>query len=403
MDKNNLNQFLLDIQKRGATIEKEIIAVRRHLHAYPEVGHKEFKTTAYLKKEIRKQHLKINDNYAATGFWATLETGRPGPVIAVRTDIDALPITEKTGLAYASTRPGYMHACGHDVHMAIMIATVKLLVGMKKELKGKIKFLFQPAEEVPPGGARPMIKAGVLKSPKVDAIVALHVDPNLPCGTIGTSDGVSMASVFDFDLIVTGRSGHAALPHIAIDAITVSAQIITGLQQIVSRMIDPIQPAVITFGTIRGGMVRNAIADRVELSGTARSLDPAVSNKIPRLIKKVATNIGKSYGAKVEIVTNAHYPPLKNHPRVNRFVTDSFKQLFPRGKAQNLPPVMGGEDFACYLKQTPGAMFRLGVGNKKIGADKPWHHVAFKVDEKAIMTGYTTMTATVINLLLNWP
>lgn len=399
---DDYNLLLPDIQKRGAAIEREIIALRRHLHRYPEIGHEEFKTTAFLKKEIRKLRLKITDNYAETGFWATLDTGRPGPVIAVRTDIDALPITEKTKLPFASTRPGFMHACGHDVHMAIMIATTRLLVGMKKNLKGKVKFLFQPAEEVPPGGARPMIKAGVLKTPDVDAIVALHVDPELPCGTIGTSDGVSMASVFDFDLIVKGRSGHAALPHKSIDAITVSAQIVTGLQQVVSRMIDPIQPAVITFGTINGGMVRNAIAERVELTGTARSLDPQVSKKLPRMITKVATDIGKSFGASVEIVTNAFYPPLKNDASVNRFVIDAFKQLYPRRKIYTLPPVMGGEDFACYLEQTAGAMFRLGVGNKKIGADKPWHHVTFKVDEKAILTGYNSMTATVTNLLLNW-
>ncbi len=399
---DSLNLFLPEITKRGDLIEKEIINLRRHLHQNPEVGHEEFKTTAYLKKQINKLGLQITDDYAPTGFWATLETGRPGPVIAVRTDIDALPISEQTGLPFASCRPGYMHACGHDVHMAIMVGTTKLLTGMKKNLKGTIKFLFQPAEEVPPGGAIEMIKAGVLKSPKVDAIVALHVDPELPCGTIGRSNGVSMAAVYDFDLIVHGRSGHAAMPHKGVDAIAISAQIITGLQQVVSRMIDPVQPAVITFGTITGGMVRNAIADRVQLSGTARSLDPAVSKKLPRLIKKVATDIGKSFGAKVEVITNANYPPLINDERVNQFITDSFKKLYPRRKLFRLPPVMGGEDFACYLKETKGAMFRLGVGNKAIGADKPWHHVAFKVDEKGIKTGYSTMTATVINLLLNW-
>ena len=385
--------------KNGATIEKSIIRLRRKLHQYPEVGNQEFQTTALLKKELKKSGLRITDGPTGTGLWADLETGRRGPTIAVRTDIDALEVSEQTGLAFASKTKGKMHACGHDVHMAVLVGAARLLKSNLKNLNGRIRFICQPAEEIPPGGARPMIKAGILKNPKVDAIIALHVDPEVPVGSIGLRDGVAMASVFDFDLKITGRSGHAALPHKTIDAITVAAEIISGLQQIVSRMVNPIAPAVITFGTIRGGQVRNIIAGEVILEGTARSLDRALSRKLPRLIKKTAVDIGRAFGAKVELIPIADYPGLSSNSAVNKSISTAYKNVYPKGKVCLIPPVMGAEDFACYLEKTPGVMFRLGVGNKKIGADKSWHHPAFMIDENAIRVGYTTMAAAVMTLL----
>lgn len=400
---NDLQELLLEIRADSARMEKALIRLRRNLHRYPEVGHEEFKTTAQLKKELQKLPLKLNRSRLPTGFWATLETGRSGPTVAVRTDIDALPVKEQTGLPFASRREGYMHACGHDVHMAIQVGVARILCRHKDRLKGRVKFIFQPAEEVPPGGARPMIEAGVLTRPKVDAILALHVDPTLPTGSIGLRDGVSMASTYDFDIRVIGRTGHAALPHETVDAITVAAEIVTGMQQVISRMVDPIKPAVISFGIIRGGTVRNAIAGEVSLKGTARSLDPALTRKIPRLIRRTAVDIGRALGAKVEVTPIADYPPLKSGPRVNRFIADSYRAVGHSGQVHEIPLVMGGEDFACYLEKVPGAMFRLGVRNRKIGADKPWHHPAFTVDEKAIAVGVSTMAAAVINLLYSWP
>ncbi len=400
MDKH---KTIFDIlKKNNAGITNAAIKLRRKIHQYPETGHQEFKTTTLLKKELQKLDLKIVDRYASTGLWAEFDTGRKGPVIAVRTDIDALPVTEQTGLPFASKRNGFMHACGHDVHMAVLIGTARLLSRHKDKLLGKIKFICQPAEEIPPGGARPMIEAGVLRRPDVDVILALHVDPTLPTGSIGIRDGVSMASTYDFDIKVFGKVGHAALPHETVDAITASSEIVSGLQQVISRMVDPIKPAVISFGTIRGGTVRNAIAGEVTLQGTARTLDPALTKKIPRLIKRAAVDIGRGLGARVEVTSIANYPPLKSDPRVNRFISESFRAVGYGGKVHQIPLVMGGEDFACYLEKVPGAMFRLGVGNKKIGADKPWHHPAFMVDEDAIGIGINTMAATVINLLQNW-
>lgn len=387
----------------GARSQKSsIIALRRRLHQYPEIGHEEYRTTAALKKELSRLKLTVIDGRTETGLWAQLDTGRKGPVIAVRTDIDALPVNELTGLPFTSKRPGFMHACGHDVHMAILVGTARLLARHKDQLCGSVKFICQPAEEIPPGGARLLIDAGVLKNPRVDAIVALHVDPEIRAGNIGLRDGPSMASVYDFDLRIIGKSGHAALPHTAVDALTAAAEVVSGLQQVVSRMTNPVEPVVITFGTIAGGVARNVVPGEILLRGTARSLNPAVSKKLPGMIARTARHIAQGFGARAEIKPIADYPVLKSDARVNRFIGRSFRALHPTGKIHQLPAILGGEDFAYYLLDVPGAMLRLGVGNKKIGADKPWHHPAFMVDEDAIPVGVATMTATIIDMLFNW-
>lgn len=399
---NDLASLLSRFDRYGRSIADDIIALRRHLHQYPEIGHREVKTTARLKKELSRLKLKIHDGHAPTGLWAELDTGRSGPVIAVRTDIDALPIVEKSGLPFASKYPGFCHACGHDVHMSVLIGTARILTEFKDELRGKVKFLCQPAEEVPPGGAKELISAGVLKNPPVDAIVALHVDPMLPAGHIGIRDGVTMAATFDFDMTIKGQTGHAALPHQAIDAITIAAHVVSGMQQIVSRRVNPIEAVAITFGTISGGTVRNGIADSVHLEGTARSLSPTMTKKLPAIIKKAAVNMTSGLGGTCEFSPIGNYPLFISDARVNAFIADAHRMLYPRRKIHTIEKVLGGEDFACYLEKVPGAMFRLGVRNKKIGADKPWHHSAFTVDEQAISPGYITMAAAVAKMLAEW-
>ena len=390
------------IRTDSSRIAAAVVKSRRRFHQYPETGNQEFKTTARLKKEFAKLGLRVYDGFSPTGLWAELDTGRPGPVIAVRTDIDALPITERSRVPFASRIPGRMHACGHDAHMAIMLGTARLLCRYKSGLPGRVKFICQPAEEVPPGGAQILIKAGVLTNPRVDAIVALHVDPALPVGSIGLRDGMNMASVYDFDLKITGRPGHAALPHNGVDGITVAAEVVSGLQQIISRMVDPISSAVISFGTIKGGDVRNTLATEVVLEGTARSIDPALMRRIPQLIRRTAVNIARGFGAEAEVRSIAAYPGLEADPRVNRFIADSCAALYPKGRVHEIPVVLGGEDFARYLQTTPGSMFRLGVRNGKIGADKPWHHPEFMIDEAALPVGVAVMTATVVDLLRHW-
>ncbi len=388
-----------EIKSLSKSIAQKQIEIRRHLHQYPEVSFNEFKTTSYLKKEIKKLGLKILPVKMETGVLAELKGKNKGPTIAIRTDIDALPVTEKTALKYKSKIDGCMHACGHDMHMATVLGTAMVLKKMQSQLNGTVRFIFQPAEEMPPGGARPMIANGALKD--VSAIFGLHVDPHLSTGKISLRDGVTMASVNDFDLIIHGKGGHAARPNTAIDALTTACEVVEAIQKVVSREIDPITPVAVTFGSINGGVARNVIADRVVLKGTARSLSKKATRDLPKLIKRTATAVCKGRGARLEMNVLADYPVLYNHSKINGLFSKNYQDLFGKGKIEETPLVLGGEDFACYLEKVPGAMFRLGVMNKKIKADKPWHSSQFITDEKALTFGTALLVSAAYDFLLN--
>lgn len=385
------------ILKKAAALSKKQITWRRHLHQYPELSNQEFKTTAYIKDILKKNNITIKKIDLPTGIIAEVVGKKKGPTVAVRTDIDALPVLEQTTLPFKSKNIGCMHACGHDVHMSTVTGVAILLNEIKEHLNGTVRFIFQPAEEMPPGGARPMIESGALEDVKM--IFGLHVDPFLKKGKIGLRDGVSMASVSDFNLKIIGKGGHAAQPHNAVDAIVTAAEVVESLQKIISREIDPVDPVVITFGKINGGSARNVICDEVTLVGTARTLSVKASKAIPGKIKKVAESICKARGAQVEMEIVASYPVLINHPQANRLLRESFESLFGKGKIEPTEQTLGGEDFACYLEKVRGAMFRLGVMNNKIGANKSWHSPLFVVDEDAIYYGTSTIAATVYNYL----
>ena len=385
------------ILNKVAQLSKKQISWRRHLHQFPELSNQEFKTTAFIKKELTKHKIKTKRINIPTGLIAEVVGKKSGPVVAVRTDIDALPILEQTNLPFASKNKGCMHACGHDVHMAVVLGAAVVLNQLKNDLAGTVRFIFQPAEEKPPGGALPMIENGALDN--VEMIFGLHVDPHLKVGKIGLRDGVTMGSVTDFDLTIYGKGGHAARPQDTIDAIVIASEVIESLQKIVSREIDPIQPVVITFGKIEGGCARNVICDEVRLIGTARTLSDETSKLVPKKIKKIAESVCKAHGAKVEMNIMVAYPVLANHPEANGIIQKNFEHLFGNGKIEITPQVLGGEDFACYLKLVKGAMFRLGVMNKKIGADKSWHSPQFIIDEDAVSCGTATIAASVIDYL----
>jgi amidohydrolase len=268
---------------------------------------------------------------------------------------------------------------------------------MRPSIKGQVRFIFQPAEEKPPGGARPMIENGALK--KVAAIFGLHVDPNLPVGTIGLRDGPTMAAVYDFHITIHGRGGHAARPQLAVDAITTAAEVIESVQKVVSRETDPISPVVITFGRIEGGTARNIIADRVWLAGTARTLSAHSFKKVPALIRRTVKGVCHARGATFELSEIADYPILVNDPQINRLFAENHEALVGKKKIAQIEPTMGGEDFACYLQKVPGATFRLGARNKKIGADKSWHSPEFIVDEAAMLYGTALLAASAIDYL----
>lgn len=386
------NDKILEMARRMHPVQ---IIWRRHFHQYPELSNLEFKTTEFIKKELKKRRIKLIPLKINTGAAAIIKGGGKHTA-AIRTDIDALPVTEKNRIPFKSKNEGIMHACGHDMHIATVLGTAVILNQIKSVINGNIMFIFQPAEEKPPGGAAEMLNAGLFKKQKVDMIFGLHVDPGLPTGRIGLRDGPTMASVIDFDITVKGKGGHAARPHNSVDAIATAAELVGSMQKIVSREIDPMEPAVITFGKITGGTARNIIADNVILHGTARTLSPVNVRKLPVLIKRTAHGICRARGASCRIDFIANYPMLENSPETNKIFGESFSELFGKDKVRETKKVMGGEDFAFYLKEAPGAMFRLGIKNKKLGAVYPWHHPNFMADEESIFYGTSLLVKSVL-------
>ena len=370
---------------------------RRHLHQHPELSFHEHATTEYLRRQVTSLGLSEKATTLETGLITQLGGSKAHPAVAIRSDIDALPVTEQTELPFKSRRAGCMHACGHDVHMAIVLGTAAVLARLKSELAGSVRFLFQPAEECPPGGAQLMIKEGALDG--VTQILGLHVDPSVPVGSIGLRDGLIMASVLDFDLVIKGKSGHAAHPHESVDAIAVACEVVESLQKVVSREIDPITPVAISFGQIGGGIARNIIAGEVRLVGTARSLSAVSGRRLKGLIKRTAEGIARAHGARVQVNVVGEYPTLANDAGTNRILSENYESLFGKGRIVHSPQSLGGEDFARYLQKVPGAMFRLGIRNPKIKADKPWHSPLFVVDEDCLFYGTALLAAATIDIL----
>jgi amidohydrolase len=368
---------------------------RRRFHQYPELSNQEFQTSRFIKTEMARYKIKIMPLKMKTGT-VGLINHRMKKAIAIRTDLDALAIQEATSLAFKSKNRGIMHACGHDIHMAVVLGTAILLNKIRESIPAAVKFIFQPSEEMPPGGAAEMIRAGVLKKPPVEMIFGLHTDPSVPTGKIGLRDGPIMASVTDFDITIIGKGGHAARPHIAVDAVVVGAEIINSMQKIVSREINPLKPVVITFGTVEGGTARNVIAEKAVLRGTARTLSPDSLQRIPALIRRTVDGICRARGAKYKLDFIAQYPVLSNHKMTNLIFADACRDLFGKNRIIESPQSMGGEDFAFFLEKVPGAMFRLGVKNDKIGANKPWHASDFMADERSIFFGTALLSWSVL-------
>ena len=387
------------ILKLARSLHPSLIKLRRKFHQRPELSFEEFETTRLLKDALRQLGLKEFPLKTPTGCVFDLQGAKSGPVVAVRSDIDALPVLEKTGLPFSSRIEGRMHACGHDTHMATVFGVAKLLSRMKSGISGTVRFFFQHAEEQPPGGARDIIAAGALEKPKVSMVLGLHVDPRVPTGKIGLRDGVTMASVSDIDITIEGKSGHAARPHDAVDALLAATEVVGALQNIVSREFDPLHPVVITVGQLNAGTARNVIAGRAELKVTIRTLNAGDARRAFRALKRTVNGICKSRGARCEITTVADYPPLSNSARVNKLIRECYTGLFGPGKIVETDKVLGGEDFACYLEKVPGAMFRLGIRNPKIGATENWHSDRFIVDEEAIFYGVAAMSAAALAAL----
>ncbi len=378
----------------------DIRDLRRKLHQNPELAFEEKETARLLKDELSRTSLKIARNIAKTGFTALLNGNGSGPVAGYRADMDALPVEEQTGLPFASKIPGRMHACGHDSHMAIAVGVARIVSELSDQFPGSVKFIFQPAEESPPGGARQMVADGALKNPDVDCIFGLHVDPAFKTGKVAVKDGPMLAGVNDLNIIVRGRGGHAAKPDNCIDAVVTASAIVQKLQSIVSRSINPLEPAVITIGKIQSGTVRNVIAETARLEGTIRGLSEKTLKILRKEIKRSVSNVARAHGATVELEFAEGYPPLENDRTANFFIRSATSELYGMGSVLELDsPMMAAEDFAFYLEQIPGAMYRLGVRNKRVGSIHPWHNNEFTIDEEAMKIGMSVSALAIIKFL----
>ncbi|MDP2915194.1 MAG: amidohydrolase [Candidatus Aminicenantes bacterium] len=382
-----------DLRKDIGNLSGRLIAWRREMHRHPEVALEEKWTSAYLGEHFKKLGLPVK-KMAGTGLRAVLK-GRPGgKTVALRTDIDALPLQEEGDKAYLSRNPGAAHACAHDGHMAVLMGVAELLARRKGAFKGTVVFLCQPAEEHPPGGAKAMIEAGALEG--VEAIFGLHLWQPLPTGTLGIVKGPMMAQSDNIWITVKGRGGHGAIPQATVDPVLAAAQVVVNLQSVVSRNVDPLKPAVLSFGAVHGGTANNIIPGEVKLTGTVRTLDPKVQALMKKRIREVVEGTCAAFGASAEIVYEDGYPPLVNDFASVDLVLDVAKRALGEENILAIDPVMGGEDFARYLQEVPGAFLFFGAGD---GTKYPHHHPAFDFDEKALPPAVFLMTALVLEFL----
>ncbi|NJC25464.1 M20 metallopeptidase family protein [Neolewinella antarctica] len=362
--------------------------LRRHLHQYPELSFAEYETQQFIADRLRQLGI-AHQEIAGTGLIAEVAGGAgAGAVVALRADIDALPITEVNEAPYASKNPGVMHACGHDVHTASLLGVAEILQSVRQDFRGKVRFLFQPGEEKLPGGATLMIKDGALKNPVPAAIFGQHVHPPLAAGKVGFRPGVYMASTDELYLTIRGKGGHGAMPHNAVDPIVISAHIITAVQQLISRNTDPTLPAVITFGRIESdGGATNVIPNSVSLLGTLRTLDEDWRKELHVRLEKLVTGMAKSMGGEAELRIGHGYPFLKNDEQLTRWAFAEAQQFLGEDNVVELPIRMTGEDFAFYTHHLPACFYRLGVRNEARGITSSVHTDTFDVDEACLRTG----------------
>lgn len=376
------------VQRLAAEVESHIIAHRRALHAIPETGFEERCTAAYVAETLSGLGLPVRTGIATTGVTALLDTGLEGPVVMLRADMDALPVTEATGLPFASRHEGRMHACGHDAHMAMLLGAAEMLSAIVREepgrLRGKVLFLFQPAEEGP-GGAAPMIAEGVLDEPKVDVCLGAHVWPSLPVGTVGVKPGPLMAAMDRFELAVHGRGGHAATPHLCVDALETATQVVGALQRVVSRMTDPLEPVILTIGELHAGTAYNVIPGEARMAGTVRTFSPDVRAAWEDRIRTVADGVCAAMGATATLDFHYCHGPVINTPRVAEVVRRAVVEARGEQAVTTPTPTLGGEDFSCFLERIPGCFFFVGCGG-----DVPIHNPRFDLDERCLALGAET-------------
>jgi hippurate hydrolase len=376
----------------------EFVQIRRHLHAHPELSYKEFETSKFVQQKLKEFGIKYTV-IATTGVAGIIEGKNPTKkIIALRADMDALPITEKNEVEYRSKNEGVMHACGHDVHTTCLLGAAKMLNELKEEWEGTVKLIFQPGEEKNPGGASLMIREGVLENPKPDSIIALHVHPNLEVGKLSFRGGMVMASADEIYVTVKGKGGHAAAPQLTSDTILAASQLVVNLQQVVSRFNNPFNPSVLSITSFQGGNTTNVIPSDVKLMGTFRAMNEEWRFRAHEIIKNICKATAEISGVEIEVKIDMGYPFVIN----NRELTDKAKrkaaELLGEENVEETEMRMGAEDFAFYSHLVPACFFRLGVANTKKGITSGVHTSTFDIDENAIKTGMGIMAWLAVSL-----
>ena len=401
------------IDEASKKVESKVIACRRDIHEHPELGNRETRTSKIVSDRLRELGIEVKTPVAHTGVIGILHGGKPGRVVALRADMDALPVTEQVDLPFKSTvrttfnghEVGVMHACGHDAHVAILLGVAEVLAGIREEIPGTVKFLFQPAEEGPPegeeGGARLMVKEGALDNPKVDAVFGLHVTSRYPVGQIAYRSGSMMAAVDSFKIVVHGKQTHGAYPWLGVDPIVVASQIVLGLQTIPSRQVDSsLAPSIVTVGAIHGGVRNNIIPDDVEMIGTIRSLDAKMRDEIHARIKRTAEDIARSGGATATVTIEEGYPITYNDPKVTEQMVPTLRRV-ANGNVEIINAVLGAEDFSFFQQKVPGLFFFLGTRQNGKTAEEAAsnHSPLFYVEESGLELGLRAIAHVAVDYL----
>ncbi len=386
-----MNELQHRIKQLAKKYCSEFIEVRHHLHANPELSYQEFETSAFIQKKLQSFNIPFEIK-ATTGVVGLIKGKNPGKqTIALRADMDALPIQETNNVTYKSKKDGIMHACGHDVHSSCLLGAAKILAETKNEWEGTVKLIFQPGEEKNPGGASIMIKDGVLENPVPEAIFGLHVHPQLETGKLSFRPGQVMASADELYITIKGKGGHAASPHMTTDSILIASHLIVALQQIISRNKDPLNPSVLSITSFQGGHTTNVIPHEVKLMGTFRALNEEWRFQAHELIRKQATQLVKSMGGEIDIHIDIGYPSVYNNEILTANARELAEQFVGRENIETTEMRMGAEDFGYYTKQIPGCFFRLGTGNASKGINSGVHTPTFNIDENAIEIGMGMM------------
>jgi hippurate hydrolase len=369
----------------------EFIKVRHHLHAHPELSYQEYETSKYIQEQLKSYNIPFEVK-ATTGVIGLIEGKNPqSRVVALRADMDALPITEENDIAYKSTTPGVMHACGHDVHTTCLLGAAKILAETRNEWEGTVKLIFQPGEEKNPGGASLLIKEGVLENPKPQCIFGLHVNPQLETGLLSFRGGKIMASADELYITIKGKGGHAAAPHLTADTILIASHLIVSLQQIISRNNNPLSPSVLSITSIQGGHTTNVIPTEVKLMGTFRAMDEEWRFKAHELIHRQTELLVKAMGGEADILIDVGYPTVYNHEGLNEYARQIAEGYMGAEKVEETEVRMGAEDFGFYSQAIPGCFYRLGTANKAQGITAGVHTPKFNIDESAIEIGIGMM------------